>query len=239
METMKIDQAIAEGYIVQVNTTDGDKAPGERYYLAESGDVTDTYVVEGYEASIDTDGNVTITTLLERIEEFAEYVSEKTGLEHTAASIITEGEWSVSWCEAGKDGSGKQTISCPECVYYWECEAIDEQCEAIAAAEKAERDKYKYQVIKDGERYTIGQWDKGYMGYITNDGICNYYFWGTEIEAQTAADALNNYEGEHWLGEHGYGNDRISEDEGFEDSDPDMYYLYKAFNAVDSSEEEQ
>jgi hypothetical protein len=36
-----------------------------------------------------------------------------------------------------------------------------------------------YRVIKDGGRYTIGEWDEGYRAYIVNDGICQYYIGGT------------------------------------------------------------
>jgi len=91
-----------------------------------------------------------------------------------------------------------------------------------------------YQVIKDGSQYTIGEWDEGYNAYIVNDGICNYYFWNKEEEAQAAADAYNAYDGQEWLGEHGNDNDRISEDEvGPLNLSDDMVALYKLFGAYD------
>jgi hypothetical protein len=63
-----------------------------------------------------------------------------------------------------------------------------------------------YKVIKDGERYTIGEWDDGYKAY----------------------------EGYEWLGQHGYGNDTINADE-IDDMDPEMVELYRLFGAVDYS----
>ena len=47
----------------------------------------------------------------------------------------------------------------------------------------------KYQVIPEGTRWTIGEFDEGYQAFITNDGICNYYFWDTREEAEAAAEA--------------------------------------------------
>ena len=88
-----------------------------------------------------------------------------------------------------------------------------------------------YTVIKEGERYTIGEWDDGYQAYIVNDGICQYYWWDSEEDAQVAADAYNAYEGPEWLGQHGYGNDTIEEDE-IDDMDPEMVELYRLFGAV-------
>lgn len=88
-----------------------------------------------------------------------------------------------------------------------------------------------YKVIKDGERYTIGEWDECRKAYIINDGICTYYWWDTADAAQEAADAYNAYEGYEWLGQHGYGNDTISADE-VDDMDTDMVDLYRLFGAV-------
>lgn len=90
-----------------------------------------------------------------------------------------------------------------------------------------------YEVIKDKGRFTIGEFDPSYNAYIINDGICNYYWWGTKEEAQEAAEAYNEYEGEEWLGEHGNGNDVIYEDE-IEDVSEEMLELYKLFGAVKS-----
>lgn len=91
-----------------------------------------------------------------------------------------------------------------------------------------------YKVIEDGTRYTIGEYDSSYKAYITNDGICNYYFWDSKEEAEAAAEAYNTYEGEEWLGQHGYGNDRISEeDEAYNSYSEEMIQLYRLFNAVD------
>ena len=90
-----------------------------------------------------------------------------------------------------------------------------------------------YTVLTEGNRYTIGKYDEGYKAYIINDGICGYYYWDTKEDAQAAADAYNVYEGCEWLGQHGYGNDRISADE-IDDADPDMVDLYRLFNAVDA-----
>lgn len=89
-----------------------------------------------------------------------------------------------------------------------------------------------YEVIKDGERYTIGQYDAGYGAFITNDGICQYYWWGTPEDAQAAADAYNTYEGPEWLGQHGHGNDRISADEA-DTCSQEMIDLYRLFGATD------
>lgn len=88
-----------------------------------------------------------------------------------------------------------------------------------------------YQVIKEGDRYTIGVYDQDTDAFIINDGICNYYFWETKEEAQEAADAYNAYEGLEWLGEHGNGNDTLNADE-LEESDTDMVELYALFNAI-------
>lgn len=88
-----------------------------------------------------------------------------------------------------------------------------------------------YKVLKEGNRYTIGEYDEGYKAYIINDGICQYYWWDNEEDAQAAADAYNAYEGQEWLGQHGYGNDTIDADE-IDDMDPDMVELYRLFGAV-------
>jgi hypothetical protein len=89
-----------------------------------------------------------------------------------------------------------------------------------------------YEALKDGDRYTIGVYDEGYKAYIVNDGICNYYWWDTEVEAQEAADALNSYEGCHGLGEHGYGNDKITQSEAEEAGETELVILYRLFNAI-------
>lgn len=94
-----------------------------------------------------------------------------------------------------------------------------------------------YKVIKDGNRYTIGEYDKGYNAYIVNDGICCYYWWPTEAEAQAAADAINRY-GSYWLGQHGYGNDRLSAND-MHDVDPDMWETYRLFHAIDDDDKEE
>jgi hypothetical protein len=88
-----------------------------------------------------------------------------------------------------------------------------------------------YKVIKEGNRYTIGQWDEGYKAYIINDGIYGYYWWDNQKEAQEAANAYNNYNGCEWLGQHGYGNDIIDEDDMW-DTDAEMVDLYKLFRAI-------
>lgn len=90
-----------------------------------------------------------------------------------------------------------------------------------------------YKVIEEGTRFTIGEFDEGYQAYITNDGICGYYFWDTRAEAEAAAEAYNAYEGEEWLGQHGYGNDSISEeDEAYDSYSEEMIELYRLFNRV-------
>jgi len=92
-----------------------------------------------------------------------------------------------------------------------------------------------YKVLAENGRYTIGEYDEGYGAYIVNDGICNYYWWDTEYDAQAAADAYNNYDGCEWLGQHGYGNDIIPAEELEEmlDTYPEMVKLYELFNAVE------
>ena len=94
-----------------------------------------------------------------------------------------------------------------------------------------------YKVLKEGNRYTIGEWDESYQAYIMNDGIYGYYWWDREHDAQIAADTYNVYDGNEWLGQHGYGNDTISEDE-IDDMDSEMVELYKLFNAIDYEENE-
>ena len=103
-----------------------------------------------------------------------------------------------------------------------------------------------YETIKDGDRYTIGEYNESYKAFIINDGICQYYWWDTEEEAQEAADALNAYGGLSGLGDHGSGYDKIYAQEwllqnGYEADDdiddiladePD-FQLYKLFHAVD------
>lgn len=90
-----------------------------------------------------------------------------------------------------------------------------------------------YEVLKDGDRYTIGEKIDGML--IINDGICGYYWWDTKEAAQKAADAYNAYEGSEWLGQHGYGNDTINADELW-DTDAEMVELYRLFNAIEDSE---
>jgi hypothetical protein len=90
-----------------------------------------------------------------------------------------------------------------------------------------------YKVIKDGDRYTIGEYSESYDAYIINDGICNYYWWDTQEAAQEAADTYNVYDGMEWLGQHGYGNDTIDSDE-IDDMDAEMVTLYRLFGAVDN-----
>ena len=96
--------------------------------------------------------------------------------------------------------------------------------------------KKNYQVIKEGNRYTIAEWDEGYKAFIINDGIFQSYYWDTEIEAQNAAEKYNNYQGCEWLAQHGYGNDKIYKSE-IKEYDKEMIALYEAFNAIiDDSE---
>ena len=91
----------------------------------------------------------------------------------------------------------------------------------------------KYQVVKENDgRYTIGEYDSDYEAYIINDGICGYYHWSTKTAAQEAAKAYNEYSGNEWLGQHGYGNDVIHADD-MDDMDPDMIELYRLFDAVE------
>jgi len=94
-----------------------------------------------------------------------------------------------------------------------------------------------YTVIKANDgRYTIGQYDEEYEAYIVNDGICNYYWWDSEAEAQLAADAYNEYDGFEFyegLGNHGYGYDTITQDdiENY-DLDTALINLYRLFHAI-------
>lgn len=91
-----------------------------------------------------------------------------------------------------------------------------------------------YKVIKEGDRYTIGEWDEGYQAFIVNDGICQYYWWSSAEDAQQAADAYNAYEGAEWLGQHGYGGDRISRSEINDDNEnSEIVNLYSLFGAID------
>ena len=90
-----------------------------------------------------------------------------------------------------------------------------------------------YQVVKENDgRYTIGEFDDDYKAYIINDGIYGYYHWSTKTAAQEAAKAYNEYSGNEWLGQHGYGNDVIREGD-MDDADPDMIELYRLFDAVE------
>ena len=97
---------------------------------------------------------------------------------------------------------------------------------------KKEKNMKNYKVIKQDERYTIGQYDEGYGAYITNDGICAFYYWDNKEDAQAAADALNKFEGNQWLGQHGYGNDFLRE-EDIDDYDQEMIDLYRLFGMTD------
>lgn len=89
-----------------------------------------------------------------------------------------------------------------------------------------------YKPVKEGDKFTIAQWDEGYCAYITNDGIYNYYFWDTLEEATAAANAYNTYKGCEWLGQHGYGNDIVDIVDLEDVCDEDMIELYGLFNAV-------
>lgn len=88
-----------------------------------------------------------------------------------------------------------------------------------------------YQAIKEGDSFTIAQWDKGYQACIINDGIYGYYWWSTCEQAQAAADAYNAYDGLEWLDSHSTGADLIYLDDTNE-YDADMLALYCLFNAV-------
>jgi len=91
----------------------------------------------------------------------------------------------------------------------------------------------KYQVVKENDgRYTIGEYDEGYKAFIINDGIYGYYHWDNEAAAQEAAKAYNEYTGNEWLSQHGYGNDVIHADD-MDDVDIEMVELYRLFNAVE------
>lgn len=89
-----------------------------------------------------------------------------------------------------------------------------------------------YKAIKEGEGYTIGNWDNDRKAYIINDGIYGYYRWKSKEEAQRAAEAFNEYEGCEWLGQHGYGNDIIDLDEDGDCCSDEMIELYLLFGAV-------
>ena len=50
-----------------------------------------------------------------------------------------------------------------------------------------------YVAVEDGGMYTIGEYDDGYNAYITNDGIFGRKYWGTQAEAQEAAELYNEF----------------------------------------------
>lgn len=124
---------------------------------------------------------------------------------------------------------------------YWEENAyyFDDATEIYLDCDGNEFDDWEddlihhYKAIKESDRFTIGEYDKGYKAYIINDGICGYYFWDTEEKAQQAADAYNSYDKWEELGKHGYGNDRITFDE-IDEIDEDIVELYRLFHAVDT-----
>ena len=89
-----------------------------------------------------------------------------------------------------------------------------------------------YKVVREGDRYTIAHWDEARDAFIINDGIYGYYWWDSEEDAQKAADAYNAYDGQEWLGQHGYGNDTISQDE-IDSLDLEMVELYRLFGAIE------
>lgn len=101
----------------------------------------------------------------------------------------------------------------------------------------------RYEVVKECDGlYCIAQYDEGYSAYITNDGIYGYYHWGTEEQAQEAADAYNEYDGACFLHQHGYGADSMTAEEAQEEleyGDPDLVRLYNLFGAIDPPEDEE
>lgn len=89
-----------------------------------------------------------------------------------------------------------------------------------------------YKPIKNYNEWTIGETTE-HGEAIINDGICGVYWWNSEAEAADAAAAYNNYEGIEGLGQHGYGNDRLSLAEQVS-AEPELLELYRLFNAVDA-----
>ena len=97
-----------------------------------------------------------------------------------------------------------------------------------------------YQVIKLDYSYTIGRQIEGEQQFIENDGICQYYTWNSYEDAKKAADLINAYDGEHWLGDHRSGKDvfqlaKASIDMDYSMLDASTMRLYAAFDAVDFS----
>jgi hypothetical protein len=104
--------------------------------------------------------------------------------------------------------------------------------------------KNNYQVMEEYGRFTIGEYASDGVSVITNDGICQYYWWDTEQAAQAAADYYNINGGS--FGDHGYGADTITRypdglfdigrEEDYEygtDADTDMLvWGYMLFDAV-------
>lgn len=89
-----------------------------------------------------------------------------------------------------------------------------------------------YRAIKAGNKYIIGNYDENLDLYDVTDGIFGYYKWDTEEEAQEAAEALNEYEGSQWLGQHKEGNDIIDLDDDDCCYSDEMLELYLLFGAV-------
>ncbi len=85
----------------------------------------------------------------------------------------------------------------------------------------------KYEVIKDGGRYTLGV--RLFDDFIqTDDGFFQAYYWDTKEEAQKALDALRNFKGVHFLDTPAAYFDPLLESE-LGDHDPKLVELYKLF----------
>ena len=98
--------------------------------------------------------------------------------------------------------------------------------------EKKEDVMHNYEVLHEGDRYTIGEkWDDD--SYIINDGICCYYYWDTRREAQEAADAYNKH-GMSWVRSH----DRLSVYDDLVDVSDEDYKMYTLFHAIDDGVDE-
>ena len=81
-----------------------------------------------------------------------------------------------------------------------------------------------YRPMKNGDRFTIGYyWNESEENPIINDGICGYYWWDTEKEAQEAADSLNEFECGTGLGPNCNGTCAC---------DDELYNLYRLFNEI-------
>lgn len=94
-----------------------------------------------------------------------------------------------------------------------------------------------YEPIQEGDRWTIGEWDKDYKAYNVDDGICQYYYWDSLEAAKAAADAYNAYTGLEWLAQHREGNDTMTPSEG--EDNPEMFELYSLFGAIEPDEEDE